>query len=393
VATAIATTESNNEVISASSANDIFVVVAGNYVNSEVDERNVMSESRLVCGRSMRPKAAAKVVLMAHRILRASTVFDDHWTSLNKTLSMYPNRSKTLSYAMSHSGKEFPRLPLIEVKCGFCPVMTCIGAGYCREHLQQHLQLRIVRSRKNGGNAGLTVEAYNLDKHRKGEYVFLQDERLFPYAGLLLEIEAGSSIYGNNGACWEYALEHSVQLKDGSCCAHTDIDFSDKEDRALVKANLVMDGAIFRSVGSLLNDERNDPTCYVKHDPESDLDWFHAKRNISMFTEMDFKYVDRKDSDSNNNYVHGNGVGKTYGLCYEDYPIAGDRSELLRREFSEVVCVSSSEVSDLPYGSHSGVAVLAHPLEVSEVAHTNVPQDGLRAASDIRNFFKKGGNG
>jgi len=239
--------------------------------------------------------------------------------------------SRTLSYSMNFNGVESKPRSLIEVKCLYCDRMTCIGAGYCSAHLAEHCQLRVVRSRKNGCNAGLTIEAYNPIKGRDGIAVFNRrnkserGDRICQYGGLFLGARAVDQIYPP-GATREYTMEHSVRLSDGTSCLSVDMCEADKEDPRLpgIAEYMYIDSALLRSVGSLCNESRT-PNAEVRRDPTDNMDWIYALRPIMDGEEIDIGYTGHDDGDCSTAYTHGKGIGTTIGLDLLLYELSNTR--------------------------------------------------------------------
>ena len=94
------------------------------------------------------------------------------WGSVVESLKL-ARRSKTLKYSCNGRTNA-----LVEetCKCVGCLEDTCIGIGYCRQHLHELMQLRIVRSSKRGYNAGLTIQAFNMEKLLKSAPVFVKGD-------------------------------------------------------------------------------------------------------------------------------------------------------------------------------------------------------------------------
>jgi len=239
--------------------------------------------------------------------------------------------SSSLSYSMKYNGVTSTPYPLIEVKCCHCDIMTCIGAGYCSAHLREHCQLRVVRSRKNNCNAGLTIEAYNPDKGRDGTPVFdrpnkrKRGDRICQYNGLFLDGRAVDQVYPT-GATREYTMDHSLRLADGTSCLAIDVCQDDVDDPRLpgIVAHMYIDAALLRSVGSLCNESRT-PNAVVMRDPDDNMDWIFALRPIMDGEEIDIGYTGHNDGNKFTSYQHGKGVGMTAGLDLQLYELSNTR--------------------------------------------------------------------
>jgi len=257
---------------------------------------------------------------------------DSSMTSdLRNALSAFPHRSDRYRYTFKQASTKSASLTNIKL-CGLqcrhtgCVEITYIGVGHCKAHLAQDMKLRVCRSRKNNGNAGITIEAWSPESCVTASgLTFKPAEFICWYDGLWLESNVITELYGTDTA--EFGMENTVRRADGTGFGFHDL--LDDEDLSECRL-LYTDAALLRSLGALCNecDPGDTPTADIVLDEDTSL-WkiIAGPKGVRTGVEVSIDYTRRREFIARrraSNYRHGGNCGKTTGYEPCDYPWSGE---------------------------------------------------------------------